>query len=545
MYELPRPIQSTSLRSPHHEYPSAAFLTPTTVFVSDGYGSMYILHLTDTGSSQLLGIFELPTTTINSPPFRIHDVVNVSPTMAVALLSSGHYEEISDEAPSASKGRTKSSPAEFDIWAARFDSQVLGSSTDIRKTDILWHRRGKDVPISLSYNDSWKSYILIGGSVYREIGPAPLSYEPSPDELVPIPRQNENLDTKESLPHKPPPYAWTQTTDSVTVAFPLPSTTLKSNIKVLFSPRTVTLHIQGESPTPTPFPNYSAKTLWDDISPSSSFWTWDREAEHSFGLLTLHLDKQHEGTKWMHIFASAGSSTTSESNPEDVEVPETLDPSELWHIREALEKYTTALCEGDDASGLGLGRGVPSLAEGELDDEVDSSVGRTTYLTWVGGDGSVPPWSTQAQEIPFTLLSTPFPGGGSEASLIVKNNLDGLVFSLNAATPSPESVPVWNHTSTFSALAFVLASKQDTRFTHHMASKAVFAFENGVRDRGGNVYIYRAVPTSEKWAKQTILKIGAGQAGCLLGVGEVKTGEGMPVILCLTDGELVLIKSIL
>ena len=75
---------------------------------------------------------------------------------------------------------------------------------------------------------------------------------------------------------------------------------------------------------------------------------------------------------------------------EDVEVPETLDPSELANIRESLEKYTSALVTGEDASGLGLGTGVPSLAENELDESVDApgAVGREFYVTWVSEGGS-------------------------------------------------------------------------------------------------------------------------------------------------------------
>jgi len=260
-------------------------------------------------------------------------------------------------------------------------------------------------------------------------------------------------------------------------------------------------------------------------------------------LLTLYLDKQHEGTKWSQVFTSAGTSTASDSSFEDTEVPETLDPSELWHIREALEKYTTSLREGNDVSGLGLGRGVPSLAEGEMDAEVDESVGREAYLTWVGEDGSVPPWWQESKSIPFQLLATPMPGRNeSSISLIVKSNLDGTVHSLISDAPDLTTFPEWTHTSTFSALAFVLASKQDTRFTYYIPGIAVFAFEGGVRDRGGNVYIYRAAPVKENWSKQVILKVDDGYGGSLLGVGAVECGQEATVLVCLTEGELILIK---
>lgn len=322
----------------------------------------------------------------------------------------------------------------------------------------------------------------------------------------------------------------------MTVAFPLPSATEKSRISVLFSSRTLTVHVNTDGSGDTPL-HYSMKQLWDGIQPSSSFWTWDREADHSFGLLTLHLDKQNDGTRWMQVFSSAGTSVNP-NDETDIEVLETLDPSELWKIRESLEKYTSSLQDGEDASGLGLGRGIPSLAEGELDDDVDSAIGRQAYVTWVAADGL----SIRAHEdVPFSLLSTIIPGViTSQISVVVKSSLDGIVLSLS---PS-EGTPIWTHSDTFSALAFVLASKQDTRFTFHVPSKAVLAFENGMRDRGGNVYIYRSAPTSEKWAKQVVLKVGDGSAGSLLGVGTLKSSTGKYVVLCLCEGELVILHDV-
>ncbi|GLB38421.1 putative CS domain containing protein [Lyophyllum shimeji] len=500
--------------------------------VSDGYGLMYASRITGNlnSPSEIVGVYSLPQGSSGSP-FRIHSAHEVSQTEAIVILSSRHYgTTLEAESPPEGPGKT---PPIFNIWGVKIEL-VAETSSAICPLDVLWHRRGLDVPIYTAYLETLKSFLLIGGSRYHEVGhvPAP-SYEPSPDELAPIPRADEKLDVGASEPPKPPPYSWTQTSDSLTIAIPLPSNTPKSAIKVTFSPETLTVHVDSEIMTSIPIPRYSAKRLWDGISASSSFWTWDREAEHAFGLLTLYLDKQHEGTKWPQVFAPT-------DNSDDVEVLETLDPSELWHVREALEKYTTALREGEDASGLGLGRGVPSLAEGEVDVEVDETVGRTACLTWVAENGSIPTWFKNSEEIPFQLLSTPIPGIESTSmSLIVKNHLDGTVYTLETQN---SAFPVWTHTSTFSALSFVLASKRDTRFTFH-TPEAVFAFEGGIRNRGGNVYIYRSAPPSTQWAKQAILKVVDGHGGSLLGVGALQTGESTtPLMICLAEGELVLIK---
>ncbi|KAJ3747285.1 hypothetical protein DFH05DRAFT_1479291 [Lentinula detonsa] len=539
VYELPRPV-SSSVAQTHPEYPCASYLSSEFLLVSDGFGFMYLLRTNNLGPFELAGIYQLVVDEIVQP-FIINSADQISPDHGVVILSSSH------RGPKPDASTKKSTPVDFDIWATRVDLSQAEPSTVARTIHVAWNRRGEQVPMLSKYDPSRKAFMLIGGTPYLDLKAAVLPlYEPSLDEIAPIPRAGENLDAMQVNPARPPPYSWTQTSDSVTVAFPLPSSTAKTTISVNFTTTSLTLSISDFVPAAVvPLPSYSSKAFWDGISPSSSYWTWDKEAEHSFGILTLHLDKQHEGTKWMQVFASAGKSAAAVLSPEDVEVPETLDPSELWLIRESLEKYTAALLTGEDASGLGLGRGVPSLGEGEMDEEVDSSVGRTAVITWINLDGSSPSWSNPGREYPFTLLSTLLPGHHRDASssVVLKEGLDGPAYVLQPVSDATDSdtVPRWTHTSTFPALGFVLASKQDVRFTHHNEN-LVFALESGLRNRGGNMYVYRRAKPSEAWAKQSVLKIGDGAGGALLGVGALCIEE-RDVILALTEKQLVIVKT--
>ncbi|CAL1713091.1 unnamed protein product [Somion occarium] len=549
LYELPRPIQASTVDSPHREYPSAAFINVDNLLVSDGYGSIYAIHVPQSGPARVINSYELSIPEVyesaqSSVPFRLHRVGQTSEGTCLAILSSRHY---SNSSSTSSKGKV--SNAKFDVWGVSIDLEAMSQDQSLQ-LDIVWHRRGNDVPIFVAYDDPRKAFMLLGSNPYRAIDvAAPATYEPAPDEIAPIPRAGESLDARPSEDilslTRPPPYSWTQTSDSVTVAFPLPSDTPKNAIRVTFSPRTLTVLVQKEDTDDAlsiPLPHYTAKVLWDGIQPSASFWTWDRQAEHSFGLLTLHLDKQHEGTRWAQVFALSGTRPAGDTSEDDVEVPETLDPSELYLIRESLEKYTAALQKGEDASGLGLGRGVPSLGEGEMDPEIDSADANTVCVTWVGVDGSVPSWE-RSLDAPFTLLSTPFPSSPApQPTLIVKNGVDGVLFTLSEAS-SPSDPPEWKHTSTFSALSFVLASKRDTRFVHHVSDQAVLAFESGTR---GNVYIYRnTAGIHDPVAKQAVLKIGGGAGGSLLGVGMMHTKVGKPIILCLCEGEWIVAHDVL
>jgi len=89
-----------------------------------------------------------------------------------------------------------------------------------------------------------------------------------------------------------------------------------------------------------------------------------------------------------------------------------------------------------------------------------------------------------------------------------------------------------------------LASKRDTRFTYHVPSKAVLAFEGGGAEYGGNLYIYRDAQPKSDSAKQAILKITGSTSGSLLGVGAIQNSENI-AILCLCEKELLVLRNVL
>lgn len=208
------------------------------------------------------------------------------------------------------------------------------------------------------------------------------------------------------------------------------------------------------------------KELWDQVDRESSLWTWDKEGERTVGILTLYLEKKHEGTKWPQLFAREGTST------DDPEITETVDPSELYNIREALEKYTSDLQSGTRAEGVGE---LPSLAQGEMDPTVDTEVGRritVSYFDVLTGEELAPnsAWhEVLSFPLPVSASSDEQIDGEEEVlmgrSLTIKAGIDGPLFS----GPILPQADIWTHVSTFPALAFVLASKRDTRFTFHVS----------------------------------------------------------------------------
>ncbi|TFY81910.1 hypothetical protein EWM64_g2101 [Hericium alpestre] len=527
--------------APKHQndYPSIVFLTSQFSFVSDGHGLLYALDLSSDGDP-LRGTFDLPVDadpalSPKSPPFRLHSVAQTSDDTAVVILSARRHGQ-----PHPSESSFKPPPVEFDIYAAQFSLPISPASDEIVTMTIKWHRHGTSVPSFVAYDPSLKSFLLAGPSSYPT--------EDKPTEDMPVDSSETivtfNETSEPSVPAlapeitlpsedepKLPPYAWTQELGEITLSFPLPADTDVSKISIVFSPSSVKFAHLGALADASLLLRYSGVELWDQIVPTASFWTWDAEASPKYGLLMLYLQKRNEGTRWLQVFADS---------PDVPEVPETVNPSELTKMLELMEKYTSGAPE---RGAVEFAR-RPSLSsvEGEADEAIDESVGRALYLTWIGEDGSTPLWvPPKGADTPFQVLSLPMPGIRPPAvSLVVRRAVDGLDYTLLTGG----GAPVWAHTATYSALAFVLASKEDMRFTYHASPQAVLAFESSKGNYGGHVYIYRLAKPGELHAKQAILSLGDGSAGSVLGVGVLRSGQ-QPVVLCLCEQELVVMRNIL
>ncbi|KAG8994059.1 hypothetical protein FRB93_001730 [Tulasnella sp. JGI-2019a] len=577
IFDIPKEILSAGVSKVDNfsgEYPVPISLNDELWLVSDGRHSLYLISANatshDAPNGTLTACYEygrLSQSQMASPPLRLHAASLTHDSKRISAVVS-HRAHDSD-AESSSSGHGKSLKSQCDVVCI---SLIVPDhpSDGIQPAEARWRRRGHSIPLHVAYDPTSSIHLLLGGSEYSSPGKESNpngAHEPSADEIAPIPRAGEDLDNgmvidSTAVPRpteRPPPYSWTQTNDSVTVAFPLPASTPSSAIKVTIGATDLSLlvpqPILSQSSNPFPLPRFLAKQWWADVDASSSFWTWDKEGDRqkgedgnpTVGLLTLHLEKKHEGTRWSHVFHSVGTQPASSAllDPGNVEVPETIDPSEMWHIRESLEKYTAELNEGQDRGGLGTG--VSSLSQGEYDEEVDESAGIPIIVTWVNeGDGLANPQRSAG----VGLLSMQLPRSGlssqSVPSLVIKHDIDGLLME----PPSPIcNAASWSHSSTYSAISFVLASKRDIRFTYHIDSRSVLAFEGSIRmvDAGGNAYVYRGVGgnTKARSAQQAVLKVGGGDAGTLLGVSSMTSTNASEVfVICLCERKIMLLSGI-
>jgi len=456
-------------------------------------------------------------------------------------------------------------------------------------------------------------------------------------------------------------FAWYQTSDALTITFELPPTLSPTDFDIRFHnhhlsikldlpdearivelspPSSALAAASAQRPTLTPalvLDRLSAgaiahgedgdgedvgRKLWGDIDPTASFWTWERpvspETPEAVGVLTLHLEKRHHGTRWSHVFAlrrrgaiddrDAVSFSAQEQNVPDkehgqseedeLEVPETLDPSERMTMLENLEKYTSDL--GGDGSGPGhgsnldfdLGRGgggggVSSLLEDGFEDE-DANIGRDAFLLHVSGNSgasSEGPSRTKLLGLPLPVASADLGPSANPPALVVKDDIDGLVFVHDASEGTKAG---WKHVTTLPALAYVLASKQDASHrvyahikadqTEHVEARPqkvqVLAFEGSPPSRvgsgssrsaasstgagAGNLFVYYAPATSSGAtnAESRVIRLGAGGAGpsgSLIAAAEVarpprKTAhgaDGNPLLLVLCQNQLLILPKLL
>ncbi len=391
-----------------------------------------------------------------------------------------------------------------------------------------------------------------------------------------------------------PHFSWAQTGDTVTIAFALPAWMTSSHIRGHFSPSALSLSFTQEALTLLTASSsaqiteiggsaaaeeaevddltraarmiasgrYVSRSTWGEIDATGSVWTLERAAGAS--LLTLHLEKKHEGTRWMQVFAdrtraparnhgrlaqtqlsfqqartqlertAAGLNADEQGEDEEGEdaedneddVPETMDPSELVTMLEGMQKYTVDEDTpglGQDRSGLALDQ--PSLLKDSLEEE-DANVGVDFVVTSVtlSSSGLTVRHSNLGE---MKLLATRLESDREDDGLVaVKHELDGAIFARQA-------IKAWKHVATMPALAFVLASKRDAQRVHIHARRTsgsvgsdeyvALAFESAPRVTGsgagsgstvgsgaGNLFVYYTPASAgDKHAASRVVRLGA------------------------------------
>ncbi|SNX81912.1 uncharacterized protein MEPE_00617 [Melanopsichium pennsylvanicum] len=355
-----------------------------------------------------------------------------------------------------------------------------------------------------------------------------------------------------------PHFSWAQTGDTVTIAFTLPPWITKSHIRAHFSLGALSVSftqealdllnapasaaiteidtkVAGPSDANDELTNaarmiasgrYVSRSTWAEIDPTGSVWTVEKASKMS--LLTLHLEKRHEGTRWMQVFANRtgtrpdrkrnfadsetmNRSTTKLSFPqarfkfesvatgrfgeldgdrydekeaegEDAEdneddIPETMDPSELISMLEGMQKYTVDEESAQQGADYGFDRtGFTSSSVHGQNGGTSLSLDQPSLLK----EGLEEEDANVGRDFVVSVISHSLSDSNemhsskSGEKIMLATGLPGNYCDMEAVVIKHDldgaiftlKAGQWKHVATMPALAFVLASKRDAQRVH-------------------------------------------------------------------------------
>lgn len=567
--------------------------------------------------------------------------INDEASHTLALVQHARKDSTAADPSSDTSKPKPTTRAVFDVSLLRLPLSDTGDS-DAQVERIRTVTGSEPVYYSILSGDIDGPHVLVAEDALRSSGDEPVQRDTSQtmsSTLAAPPSKRQRASSpRPPPPARPPPFSWLQTPDSVTVIFQLPPTLLKTDFRIHFSQQGLSLSLASDAldrhqsakiieldddatldaassdplqDTAVTIANgtFSSRSLWAPIDPSHSVWTWEKVGSgvKQPGLLTLHLEKKDEGTRWVRVFEQhnkIGAGTENASRPmiggdhsatrktdeerlreheieeqhsdddDESHPPETIDPSELLSMVEGLDKYTTD-GRGDEEAisrpgGIDeVSRQRESLLHDALEPE-DAIVGRRAVLTASTGNGVQ---DTLHQEHTYYSLAESIPSATSTAqALVIRQELDGLV-CVHASSGS--AVEQWTHKDTVPALSFVLASKRDmsrvyVHFNERTNSSTVLAFESAPRVGGGessgagagNLFVYYS-ETRKRHGRSRVIRLGARDGehsgsgedtGALMGVALASWADDSTqigneaqehVLVCLCERSVILLTGML
>eukprot|EP01134_Creolimax_fragrantissima_P006311 CFRG6311T1 len=274
------------------------------------------------------------------------------------------------------------------------------------------------------------------------------------------------------------PYAWTQTPDSVSISFKINLDVQTTEIDVEFTNNSVSVSVVG-------VPLNGFGKLYAPVQLDGCVWT--RESD----VVDVYLEKvAGTGDRWVYVF-------------EDDQTPETMDPSEVRGMLDALQKYTK-ISQGGGIMGGGQSRvaGLDQMEEIDFDDGPVYSMYQYT-VTLTNSNTVVLssiPRNTIALGGSQWQFSLPIIGDSYRPGFALKTNVDIAIYTQES---DPSSTP-FTHTNTFDALGYVLASKRNLKYKT-IAKDSSYAV---ACDCNSQVYIYYQPATRHDChADQSILTL--------------------------------------
>ncbi|TPX62194.1 hypothetical protein PhCBS80983_g00654 [Powellomyces hirtus] len=396
------------------------------------------------------------------------------------------------------------------------DVIAIGGSPDVPAT-TLSTVEGFSVPYFATIEPDGKGFTVCASTLFGV-------QNGTTDETVPAPPTPLGL---ASAKPKPANYQWYQTGQDITVSIRLPAQVTKKDIYCVFTPTS----LKCRTLRPSEHTLLESK-LFDTIVPSECIWTLEDEDQT---MLTLYLQKTHEGTRWSHLW----------DHEDDDGVEETLDPAELAAFAQALDKYTADDAPPEtpalamDTASRPMQNAMTEPSE-DVDFEGDAAIfarfatsasnREPTHVCRLGAQEwlcSAFPWrppSTALQRQPH-----PFHHHHHSHGVALRSDIDALTYTL---LPPLTLQPA----GAFNALGFVQASKRDKRFMAFTYDSR-YAF---IAETRRLVYIYARTEPGQIHADQYLIDLGVadnGTAGDVVGLQQVDA----EVLLVLREGGISVI----
>jgi hypothetical protein len=318
-----------------------------------------------------------------------------------------------------------------------------------------------------------------------------------------------NIPTTEAV------YKWHQSHSEITVEISLEGVTHKSQINCQFSPQGLTLCIAKNGA----FSSAAASTtifddnLFDIIKVDECIWTLENN------ILTLHLQKGHEGTRWSHLLERDDDVLGNIYNfisffLNNNKYAETLDIQALAEVTDSLRKYTNEVTHTEE-----LHRGIQKAATEPTEEE--DFEGSKVWLMKFNMDGAL--LKTDTADGLEWLCSGFNPSASSHDAqpsfnICLKYDVDGVIISVSKDLEL-------SHKSTLPAFAFIQTSKRDKKYLG-FSRDCEYAFIVESRRR---LYVYSRTGSTKQHSPQYLIDLPPPNESSVIGFQQL--GNGVCIIL--------------
>ncbi|XP_069813295.1 nudC domain-containing protein 1 isoform X1 [Dendropsophus ebraccatus] len=380
---------------------SVHFTSPDWVTLSDGTGTLYLIHISKNDQSAAVK-WELKFNQELGDPFIIlHSI----------LYAQGEVQLVDVLVLSIEKD-------ELDVQGSGFHVSLewisIVCNQNHEKCEISKRRKlhGKSVPHYAAIEPDGNGLTIISYKPFRFI----VDEDNQPEE--------ERMEEEEK---KEPLYVWQQTAEDITLTFPLPHGITKEHIKIHFSPDHISMSWREEEP-------FLKGPLYSTIDHESS--TWILRDERS---VEVTLAKREVGQMWAEVVVG------------DKQGEYVADPAQCAAIAEQLMHLTSEDmnpnpdCEKPPCNAQELEECDMSLEDSTTLCRFNGNSLKATHVVNLGGN-----------QFLFSLVATP----EMMPCFSLRHDVDALLWQ---PVPSQED-KLWEHAATFNALGYVQASKQDKKF---------------------------------------------------------------------------------